>query len=54
MVSADGGCDPGEVAGGEITVSIRLCRKCAAASGTEMEVGLVAGGLPNYAPRTSR
>lgn len=45
------GCQPGMVPDGEITVQLRVCETCAKATGTGMTVGLVATGVPRYAPR---
>ena len=42
------GCDPGKVPGGNMTVVVRLCTRCAEATGTK--VGELGGRtLPTYA-----
>ena len=52
MLEQATGCDPGKVPTGEVTLPVRVCRQCAAASGTGMTVGLTSSGeLPCYRPK---
>lgn len=50
MVSEATGTPPGKVPVGEVTMHLRVCRRCAAASGAGFTVGLLsdAGGVPGY------
>ena len=50
MISEVTGCAPGNVPLGEVTMHVRVCAKCAAASGMGLTVGLLsdAAGVPGY------
>lgn len=46
MLSDATGCDPGKVPDGTITVPLRVCEGCAGEA--DLEVGLIATGMPSY------
>lgn len=52
MLEQNTGCEPGKVPDGDITVALRVCKSCVESTGTGMEVGLVATGVPTYRPRS--
>lgn len=55
MVSAATGCDPGKVPIEEVMLPVRVCRQCAAASGTGVTVGVLSSGeVPSYGPKARR